>query len=105
MYSIIWAEPAKAQAEAWQHHANFMDHTGGPRPEAISVEVEISEFDNESSFRRIETGVVHFRTSPIQRDHSRSPMSILGLDNLNGDVGQLLTVSYTHSTLLKTSHV
>ena len=34
VYSIIWAEPAKAQAEAWQHHANFMDHTGGPRPEA-----------------------------------------------------------------------
>ena len=36
VYSIIWAEPAKAQAEAWQHHANFMDHTGGPRPEAAA---------------------------------------------------------------------
>ena len=82
VYSIIWAEPAKAQAEAWQHHANFMDHTGGPRPEAISVEVEISEFDNESSFRRIDIGVVHFRTSPIQRDHSRSLKSIYRMGQL-----------------------
>ncbi len=36
MYSIIWAEPAKAQAEAWQHHANEIDHTGGPRPLAAA---------------------------------------------------------------------
>ena len=32
VYSIIWAEPAKAQAEAWQHHANEIDYTGGPPP-------------------------------------------------------------------------
>ena len=36
VYSIIWAEPAKAQAEAWQHHANEIDHTGGPRPLAAA---------------------------------------------------------------------
>ena len=36
VYSIIWAEPAKAQAEAWQHHANEIDYTGGPRPPAAA---------------------------------------------------------------------
>ena len=37
------------------------------------VKVEISNFYPKSSFRRIETGVVHFRTSRSQRDHSRVP--------------------------------
>ena len=38
--------------------------------------VKISDSDPESSFRRIETGVMHFRTSRILLDHSRSLRSI-----------------------------
>ena len=32
VYSIIWHEPAEAQTEAWQHHANEIGYPKGPRP-------------------------------------------------------------------------